>query len=110
MFLSEPQAQADIPAKPGKGRGLNQPRMPNPGPSKSTGKGAVGRYDCKIKTAKYDAQKNKLCKPFNDARGCSKGAQCPDRHACDVLLPKGEACGLTNHNRVRHKGQTVPLD
>lgn len=42
----------------------------------------------------------KLCKAFNDQRGC-KG-DCGALHACDVRLPSGQACQATSHNRQSH--------
>ena len=42
----------------------------------------------------------RLCKPYNDGRGCS--GDCGDVHACDVKLPSGSACGSTKHSRLNH--------
>ncbi|CAL1129060.1 unnamed protein product [Cladocopium goreaui] len=33
----------------------------------------------------------RLCKPYNDGRGCSN-SQCDQMHACDVKLPNGKPC------------------
>ena len=43
----------------------------------------------------------KLCKKFNDSRGCSTHS-CPDLHVCDVKLPDGRPCMSRNHNRLGH--------
>jgi hypothetical protein len=58
--------------------------------------------------------KLKLCKRYNDPRGCK--APCPnnDTHACDVLLQGDKACASKAHTRAQHndardgKGQTKP--
>lgn len=42
----------------------------------------------------------KLCKAWNDQRGCKGG--CGNLHACDVRLPSGQACQATSHNRQAH--------
>ena len=65
------------------------------------------RFGSPIKTARH-ANGRKLCKPFNDARGCHN-PKCRDVHGCDAMLPSGEGCGSSSHNRLRHKGPTVPL-
>ena len=44
----------------------------------------------------------KLCKPFNDGRGC-QNAKCPNLHACDVRLDSGAACLSRRHNRLHHE-------
>ena len=44
----------------------------------------------------------KLCKPFNDGRGCPN-AKCPNLHACDVRLDSGAACLSRRHNRLNHE-------
>ena len=43
----------------------------------------------------------KICKPFNDGRGCTK-AGCKDLHQCDVKLSSGKAC-LASHTRLQHE-------
>ena len=42
----------------------------------------------------------RLCKKYNDGRGCSG---CNDIHGCDVKLPTGKACMSTKHNRLNHQ-------
>ena len=44
----------------------------------------------------------KLCKAYNDGRGCSK-ASCQDMHVCDVKLPNGKPCLSKNHTRLQHE-------
>lgn len=66
------------------------------------------KYGSTFKTTRQLPGGKKLCKPHNDGRGC-KNNNCRDAHACDVLLPSNVACGDTNHNRLRHRGPTVPL-
>ena len=44
----------------------------------------------------------RLCKPYNDGRGCSN-SQCDQMHACDVKLPNGKPCLSRAHTRVQHE-------
>lgn len=44
----------------------------------------------------------KICKPFNDGRGC-QNSKCPNLHACDVRLDSGSACLSRRHNRLNHE-------
>lgn len=69
---------------------------------------AFEKFDCKIKTARVNTKGEKLCKPFNDPRGCSNPS-CRDKHQCDALLPTGNVCGRDSHSRNNHNGGTVPL-
>ena len=43
----------------------------------------------------------KICKPFNDGRGCTK-AGCKDLHQCDVKLSSAKAC-LASHTRLQRE-------
>ena len=43
----------------------------------------------------------KLCKAWNDSRGCNNRS-CDSVHACDVRLPDGNACMRKDHNRANH--------
>ena len=43
----------------------------------------------------------RLCKPFNDGRGCTV-RDCGALHACDVRLQSGQACLNKKHNRLSH--------
>ena len=42
----------------------------------------------------------KICKPFNDGRGCKGG--CQNAHVCDVKLSTGKPCASSSHNRLNH--------
>lgn len=44
----------------------------------------------------------KLCKAYNDGRGCSKPG-CPDMHVCDVKLASGKPCLSKQHTRLQHE-------
>ena len=44
----------------------------------------------------------RLCKPWNDARGCHN-KKCKDLHACDVRKTDGTMCGSSKHNRQSHE-------
>ena len=43
----------------------------------------------------------RLCKPWNDGRGCSDPS-CSSTHACDVRLSSGRACLSKTHTRMQH--------
>ena len=80
--------------------------MPPPPPQKGAGKGE----GAVASVTKHGA---KICKKFNDQRGCA--AKCPkgDVHGCDlILLKSGEACANGGHNRLTHDpakhGQVKP--
>ena len=84
------------------------------GKGKGGGKGKDGKspgpekYQLKIKTARAGKDGKRICKPFNDSRGCAT-PQCPEAHVCDVLTPLGDACNSSGHSRTGHRGPTVPL-
>ena len=86
-----------------------EPRPPGKGTKnkggKPGGKGTKGR----VKTTNRDRWGTKICKPWNDGRGCQNGDQCPDSHCCDVLMASDQACGNTGHTRLQHMGPTIPL-
>ena len=44
----------------------------------------------------------RLCKKYNDGRGCSG---CDDIHGCDVKLASGKPCLSTKHNRLAHPAE-----
>jgi hypothetical protein len=78
------------------------------------GGGSTGqqRYGSKVKTSKADDKGKPLCKPWNDNRngvGCTMGAGCNNRHACDIMMPNGKVC-LMPHPRTQHTGPTVALE
>ncbi len=58
------------------------------------------------KTANMIAQNWKICKKFNDKRGC-KGKTCPDGNAnvCDVVITGNKVCARSDHNRAQHDPQ-----
>ena len=43
----------------------------------------------------------KICKPWNDGRGC-KEAKCTSLHCCDVRLEEGGPCLSKKHTRLEH--------
>ena len=43
----------------------------------------------------------KLCKPYNDNRGCNNRS-CKDVHECDVRMEGGRHCGSKEHTRLNH--------
>lgn len=44
----------------------------------------------------------RLCKPWNDGRGCSSSS-CQALHQCDVKLPSGLPCLSKKHTRLEHE-------
>ena len=44
---------------------------------------------------------HRLCKAFNDSRGCRQ-KNCTFLHQCDVKLPSGKGCLSKTHNRLQH--------
>jgi len=71
------------------------------------GKGDRGN-NAGIKTCRQDSSGKNLCKMYNDARGCTRGASCFNKHTCDVLMATGQNCD-GNHPRATHRGATIPL-
>ena len=47
----------------------------------------------------------KLCKQWNDSRGCHQ-KNCPNLHQCDVKLPSGKPCLSKTHTRMQHSEST----
>ena len=45
---------------------------------------------------------SKLCKKWNDGRGCDD-PKCPNLHQCDVKLQSGAACLSKRHTRLEHE-------
>lgn len=46
----------------------------------------------------------RLCKPWNDGRGC-QDKNCQALHVCDVRLDSGQACMHKKHTRLEHANQ-----
>ena len=44
----------------------------------------------------------RLCKPWNDGRGCTS-ANCQSLHQCDVKLASGLPCLSKKHTRLEHE-------
>jgi hypothetical protein len=61
-------------------------------------KGDVFRTVSQIKGGK------RLCKPWNDGRGC-QDKNCQALHVCDVRLDSGQACMHKKHTRLEHAHQ-----
>ena len=73
----------------------------SPGPGSVSEPPAAGQTF--LATALNTDDGKKICKRYNDKRGC--GQRCPkgDMHVCDVLLAKtGRVCGKKDHNRTTH--------
>ena len=50
----------------------------------------------------------KLCKAFNDGRGCPGESTCGTKHLCDAIKANGKPCG-EKHPRTRHdRRDTLP--
>jgi hypothetical protein len=69
---------------------------------KGTGKGKDGKPKLKTVTEIGGA---KICKPYNDKRGCRDTA-CPNVHQCDVLLNTNKACASRSHGRDSHSSES----
>ena len=80
-------------------------RRDKPPSSQAPGAGNMPRS--RWATATSTKEGAKICKKFNDRRGC-KG-RCPDGKAnvCDVVLASSQqCCGRRDHNRVQHNPGT----
>lgn len=69
-------------------------------PPKRKAKTPGGKGGSGIQTVSMTKGSRKLCKAWNDGRGC-RNSNCPDMHACDVRMPSGRAC-LERHTRLQH--------
>jgi len=54
-----------------------------------------------LKTVSMIRGGKKLCKKYNDSRGCTS-RNCNDLHVCDVKLESGKPCLSKEHNRLGH--------
>ena len=57
-----------------------------------------------VKTVSMVHGGKKICKKYNDGRGCS------DLHVCDVKLDSGKPCLPKDHNRLGHSEMEPPTD
>ncbi len=83
-----------------------RPRTDRPSPKetakrRNTGKGGSGGTSSE-KTVSMIKGGQRLCKPYNDNRGCTSSS-CKDLHECDVRLESGKHCGARDHNRHTHR-------
>jgi hypothetical protein len=44
----------------------------------------------------------RICKAFNDQRGCKHPCEKGQVHVCDIRLQSGRVCGKSNHHRRNH--------
>lgn len=68
--------------------------------------GGVGQRKRQVKGDAYKTVSQikggqRLCKPWNDGRGC-KDPNCSALHKCDVKTPTGGPCLSTKHTRLEH--------
>ena len=66
-------------------------------PSKPSTEAERGR----VATCVVDNKGNKICKAFNDRRGCSTPCSKGLVHCCDVQLASNKTCG-GRHSRTQH--------
>ena len=86
------QPLAEVPeAKQGK----RPPDPPAPSDRKRQVKGDAFRTVSQIKGGQ------KICKPWNDGRGCTD-PKCQSLHCCDVRLEEGGPCLSKKHTRLEH--------
>ena len=55
-------------------------------------------------TGKQTPDKKKICKAWNDGRGCPDPCASLAVHGCDVLTGGGKICGSKKHTRHNHTG------
>ena len=89
--LSEPSVFPETPERPSKRKFQDLSFTPPP-PAPPKGRALT------VSMAKGG---RKLCKPWNDGRGCTN-KNCDDLHACDIRLPDGSACMSRSHSRLNH--------
>ena len=88
--------------------------MSEPMPAPSTPRGGKRKFDDdiptpppapsgqrRVQTISMIRGGRKICKEWNDSRGCNK-KNCDSIHGCDVRLPDGSACLSKSHNRMTH--------
>ena len=93
-----PALQAVIPATSGSDRKRLSPQVPEPElPEPKRSRLLKGDKFTTISMLKGG---KRICKAFNDGRGCKGG--CGHEHVCDVKLPNGKACQKSSHNRLQH--------
>ena len=73
------------------GKRLQEDTTPPPPPAKVP----------RVQTVSMAKGGRKLCKAWNDGRGCQDN-RCDAIHACDVRLPSGAACLSKSHTRQSH--------
>ena len=80
-------------------------RDASPRPSKKRPRSPPARNAVKSDPWKTYSQAKggkRLCKPYNDVRGCTD-RNCQDLHSCDVRQKDGSMCGSKKHTRQQHK-------
>ena len=85
-------------ADPSRPKRVAEPENPPPDPKRRALKADVYKTVSMVKGGK------KLCKKWNDGRGCSD-PNCKDIHACDIKLESGKACLKKDHNRLAHHAE-----
>ena len=80
------------------------PALPPP-PGKG---GAASRYGAQWKTCRADGRGYKICKFWQDARGCNNSA-CKGVYCCDISMANGQCCCDKRHNRESHSGPKMSL-
>jgi hypothetical protein len=80
-----------------RGSSKGSPKVSNPG--QSAAPKAAGNFA----TGTHTGSGSKVCKKFNDTRGCHKPCQDGHTHVCDLVLAKtGKICGRGDHSRRTH--------
>ena len=104
LTSSAPRRQPDQPK--GKGKGSKDKGKDNGQRNANAQQVDLIASRSKWATASHSASNWKICKGFNDKRGCGKpGAKCQygNSHSCDVTLKStGKACDRYDHSRASH--------
>ena len=74
-------------------------RAATPADAKSPSKGGQGSN--RPATSTHTSKNSKICKRYNDRRGCPTPCKAGEAHCCDVLLQSGRVCEQ-KHSRIEH--------
>ena len=96
------------------GRGTSQGRPANQGRTgQASGNGGQSSHHSaqghqqggsRWATAAYSGAGKKLCKKWNDKRGCARVCPNDHQHGCDIKLANGKSCD-GNHKRFEHNAK-----
>ena len=75
-----------------------------PPPSQMVQGGAVPESPVKTKapTVSVTSSGRRVCKKWNDGRGCSSPCIDGNEHVCDIQIAPGKGCEVSGHTRLKH--------